>query len=104
MRLKKSKFKLGELVIHKVQGYKAVIIDIDPIFQASKHYNPLAIKYDFSCTNIWYRLLVDGCCQETYVKETLLKRTCYPSTINNPKVKDYLIKKDGKYQSNAQKH
>ncbi|HBI21615.1 MAG TPA: heat shock protein HspQ, partial [Legionella sp.] len=57
---KKAKFNVGELVTHLRQGYRAVIVDIDPLFQASGQYNPQACKRDFSKNNPWYRLLVDG--------------------------------------------
>ncbi|MDP3705748.1 MAG: heat shock protein HspQ [Legionellaceae bacterium] len=67
-----AKFNIGDVVVHQRQGYRAVIIDIDPLFQASGRYNPQANKRSFSNQNPWYRLLVDESSQETYVEEPLL--------------------------------
>ncbi|MDF1677888.1 MAG: heat shock protein HspQ [Legionellaceae bacterium] len=67
-----AKFNIGDVVLHKQQGYRAVIVDIDPLFQASGQYNPQAITRDFAHKNPWYRLLVDNSSQMTYVEESLL--------------------------------
>ena len=85
-----AKFNIGDLVVHKRQGYRAVVIDVDPLFQASGRYNPQAIKRDFCTRNPWYRLLVDDSSQMTYVEECLLAYDSSLQWINNPKVGHYL--------------
>jgi heat shock protein HspQ len=70
----KAKFNIGDVVLHMQQGYRAVIIDIDPFFQASGQYNPQAQQRDFAHQHPWYRLLVDKTSQMTYVEEPLLTR------------------------------
>ncbi|TIE04003.1 DNA-binding protein, partial [Legionella pneumophila] len=37
-----AKYNIGDLVIHKRIRYRAIVIDVDPIFQASGKYNPRA--------------------------------------------------------------
>ncbi|MDI9818049.1 MULTISPECIES: heat shock protein HspQ [unclassified Legionella] len=101
---KTAKFNIGERVIHTKQGYRAVIIDVDPFFQASGRYNPQAIKREFANRNPWYRLLVDESSQMTYVEECLLKRDCSSQNINNPQIKHYLHERQGKYQTNTKHH
>lgn len=100
----KAKFNVGECVIHIRQGYRAVIIDVDPLFQASGRYNPQAYKREFATRNPWYRLLVDGCSQITYVEECLLKSDPSLLTIENPNLKIYLHEKQGIYQLNKSFH
>jgi heat shock protein HspQ len=99
-----AKFNVGECVIHIGQGYRAVIIDVDPLFQASGRYNPQACKREFATRNPWYRLLVDGTSQMTYVEECLLKRDPSHLSIDNPCVKEYLSEQQGNYRSNTSRH
>ena len=99
-----AKFNVGDLVTHRRQGYRAVIVDIDPLFQASGQYNPQACKRSFSKNNPWYRLWVDGSSLITYVEEPLLAADPHQHTIDHPNLHDYLIKKHGSYCSNASRH
>lgn len=103
-KIKQAKFNVGDTVIHKNQRYRAVIIDIDPVFQASKVYNPLVNKYRFATENLWYRLLVNNSSQETYVKESLLKIDLSNKVINNPDIANHLKFKDGEYIKKGRHH
>ena len=103
-KVKSAKFNIGEVVIHKNQRYLAVIIDIDPIFQASKIYNPLVNKYKFATENLWYRLLVNNSSQETYVKESLLNKSLTNDVIKNPNINKHLTMKKGHYHTKNNHH
>lgn len=100
----KAKFNVGECVIHISQGYRGVVIDVDPLFQASGRYNPQAYKREFATRNPWYRLLVDGSSQITYVEECLLKSDPSFLAIDNPNLKMYLHEKQGIYHLNKSFH
>ena len=93
-----AKFNIGDLVIHKNIRYRAIIVDIDPLFQASGRYNPRADKMDFATRNPWYRLLVDDSSQMTYVEENLLVPDTSQVPINNPNIHQYLVGQEGKYR------
>lgn len=101
---KLAKFNIGDVVLHSRQGYRAVVIDIDPLFQASGHYNPQAAVRDFAIKNPWYRLLVDGSSQMTYVEECLLLPDGRGGLIDNPNIGLYLEQRDGQYCPNARRH
>jgi heat shock protein HspQ len=101
---KTAKFNIGEIVIHKRSRYRAIIVDIDPLFQASGQYNPQAIKREFATRNPWYRLLVDDSSQMTYVEENLLIADPNPNPVYNPQLGEYLKGHDGSYQSASMKH
>lgn len=103
-KIKRAKFNIGEVVIHKNQRYKAIVIDIDPIFQASKIYNPLVNKYKFATENLWYRLLVNNSTLETYVKESLLVKDFAKDIIKNPNINQHLKIKNGIYCSIKSRH
>ena len=99
-----AKFNIGDLVVHTLQGYRAVVVDVDPLFQASGRYNPQACKREFSHRNPWYRLLVDSSSQVTYVEEPLLKAAMNWETIDNPNVSQYLVEQHDRYCSNGRCH
>lgn len=94
----KALFNIGDIVTHKCQQYRAVIIDADPIFQASGHYNPKTSTKIHTVNENWYRLLIDDSSQETYVKESLLLLESSKMKINNPRVTHHLIYNNGGYK------
>lgn len=99
-----AKFNIGDLVIHKRILYRAIVIDVDPLFQASGNYNPQAYKHHFATRNPWYRLLVDDSSQMTYVEECMLIADPSQQPINNPNINNYLENKEGKYKNAHAKH
>ncbi len=68
-----AKFNIGDVVLHKQHGYRAVVVDVDPLFQASGRYNPQLLTRQFANNNPWYRLLVDETDHFAYVEEPFLK-------------------------------
>lgn len=101
---KMAKFNIGDLVVHKRQGYRAVVIDVDPLFQASGRYNPQACKREFTARNPWYRLLVDESSQMTYVEECWLVFDPNLQQINNPNIAHYLETQQGIYRPISRGH
>jgi heat shock protein HspQ len=99
-----AKFNIGDLVVHKRQGYRGVIIDVDPVFQFSGRYKHQAFTQDFSKQNPWYRLLIDESNLMTYVKESLLTPDFSQQRINNPKLHFYLLDHHGIYRTISQHH
>lgn len=104
MKNRVAKFNIGDIVMHKRQGYRAVVVDVDPLFQASGRYNPQVKKREFALRNPWYRLLVDDSSQMTYVEECLLSFGISQEGINNPKVENYLEQKQGIYHPISRAH
>ncbi len=101
---KRAKYNIGDWVRHTRQGYRGVIVDVDPLFQASGHYNPQASVREFAGRNPWYRLLVDGSSQVTYVEECLLLPDNGGGLIDNPNVSIYLDQHEGHYCLHAVRH
>ncbi|MGC1183308.1 heat shock protein HspQ [Legionella sp.] len=97
-------FNIGDLVIHKYSRYRAIVVDVDPLFQASGRYNPQAPKREFAARNPWYRLLVDDSSQMTYVEECKLIADASELPINNPHLAMYLKEHKGQYHNPKMKH
>jgi heat shock protein HspQ len=103
MMQKQAKFNIGDLVLHKRMRYRAIVVDADALFQASG-YNAQAIEYPFAIRNPWYRLLVDGSSQVTYVEENMLIPDPSQQPIHNPNLTQYLREHDGGYLSSSPRH
>ena len=101
---KTAKFNIGDLVVHTHQGYRAIVVDVDPLFQASGRYNPQSCKRDFTTRHPWYRLLVDKSSQVTYVEEPFLIADLNQQAIDNPNINEYLIELHGHYHSIVRHH
>ncbi len=101
---KSAKYNIGDLVVHSKQGYRAVIVDADPLFQASGRYNPQASSRAFATRHPWYRLLVDGSNQMTYVEEPLLRLDDGGEMIDNPQVNQYLTQRGKQYCPHIKRH
>jgi heat shock protein HspQ len=101
---KVAKFNIGDLVLHKRIRYRAIVVDVDPIFQASGKYNPQAPKHEFATRNPWYRLLVDDSSQMTYVEECMLIPDSNHDPIDNPNIRAYLKENEGNFQSTKKCH
>ncbi len=99
-----AKFNIGDLVIHRRIRYRAIVVDVDPLFQASGNYNPQAEKREFATRNPWYRLLVDDSSQMTYVEECMLIRDPSQQPIDNPNIYNYLQEQKDGYQTTSLKH
>lgn len=101
---KVAKFNIGDYVLHTRSRYRAVIIDVDPIFQASGNYNTQLPKREFATRNPWYRLLVDDSSQITYVEECFLTADTCSTPINNPNIYQHFNEREGYYYNSHSKH
>ena len=99
-----AQFNIGDFVIHKHSHYRAIVVDVDPLFQASGRYNPQAVKREFATRSPWYRLLVDDSSQMTYVEECMLIADKSQLPINNPHISAYLKEAKGQYSNMNSKH
>ncbi|WP_058478052.1 heat shock protein HspQ [Legionella steigerwaltii] len=99
-----ARFNIGDLVIHRHSRYRAIVVDVDPLFQASGRYNPQAHKREFATRNPWYRLLVDDSSQITYVEECMLIADTSQMPINNPNIGFYLKENGGHYSNASPSH
>ena len=100
----KSIFNIGQMVKHRTQGYSAIIIDIDLIFQPSGKLNPHIDPQKMEKKGPWYRLLVHQSKLITYVNEAELEKIFVNIPMTHPKLHDYLTLKSGEYCRKGKLH
>ncbi len=92
----RSKYRIGDVVCHKKQGYIGVIIDVDAGFL------PRGAQTAFATDSLrqevpWYRILVDNTGYTSYVKESLLLKEDESLMIEHPDIRQHLKRQDGRY-------
>ena len=88
-----AKFRVGQLVHHRLFGYRGVVVDVDPDFQGSDTwYESMAISRPPKGSP-WYYVLVHDADYNTYVAERNLEEDWSDEEINHPLVADIFVKK-----------
>lgn len=97
-KVRQPKFLLGQLVHHKLFGYRGVIIDCDLQFDMDDEWYEEMAKSRPSKDQPWYRVLVHEQDHETYVAEGNLEADSSGVPIDNPDVEAFFDEMvDGHY-------
>jgi heat shock protein HspQ len=76
----RARFSIGEVVEHRLFGYRGVIIDVDPDFRGTDDwYETMALSQP-PRDKPWYHVLPHGAEHQTYVAE----RNLEPDTSGQP--------------------
>lgn len=86
MQVIEARFSVGQLVNHKLFGYRGVVYDVDPDFQLSDEWYQQVARSRPPKDEPWYRILVDGSANETYVAEQNLQADEFGGPIRHPQV------------------
>ena len=70
----KAKFRIGQIVHHKLFNYTGVVFDIDPIFQGSEEWYGQVARSRPPKNKPWYHVLVHAAEHSTYVAEQNLNQ------------------------------
>jgi heat shock protein HspQ len=81
-----ARFGLGQLVHHKLFGYRGVIVGVDPSYQGTDEWYERMAKTRPPKDRPWYNLLVHGAAHQTYVSERNLELDGTTEPINHPHV------------------
>jgi len=92
---KSSKFAIGQLVKHKLFGYRGVVVDVDPEFALTDEWYDAVARSRPPRDQPWYRVLVDGESHETYVAERNLELDSELREIRHPDLPRYFTRLDG---------
>ena len=79
-----AKFFVGQLVHHKMFGYRGVVFDVDPTFQGTEEWYESVARSSPPKDRPWYHVLVDGAEHTTYVAERHLECDEYGQPITHP--------------------
>lgn len=91
-----AKFRIGQLVRHRLFNYRGVIVDVDAIFQGSNQcYDAIAITKPPK-DQPWYYLMIDGSLQTTYVSEKNLHMDMDRTPIKHPQLDQWFERFDGR--------
>jgi heat shock protein HspQ len=89
-----AKYMVGQIVHHRLFGYRGVIFDVDPSFQHTEEWYALMARSRPEKQQPWYHLLVDNTELITYVAEQNLEEDRDPTPIEHPDVRKYFNNTD----------
>jgi heat shock protein HspQ len=98
LETKEAKFGVGELVHHRLFGYRGVIVDVDARFMLSDEWYDQIAGSRPPKDQPWYRVLVHSLNNETYVAERNLAADINLGPIDHPLIKTFFDDfRDGRY-------
>lgn len=69
----RARFDVGEIVHHRLFGYRGVIFDVDPVFSGTEEWYDKVAKSRPPRDRPWYHVLPDGATHTTYVAQRNLE-------------------------------
>lgn len=85
----RAKWSIGQLVHHRLFDYRGVIYDVDACFMLSDAWYEQVARSRPPKDEPWYRVLVDGTTQETYVAQRNLDPDASSQPIDHPLLEHY---------------
>jgi len=97
--ISEAKWHIGQLVHHRLFDYRGVVYDVDPVFMLSDKWYEQVAHSRPPKDEPWYRVLVDGSAQETYVAQRNLEPDPVGKAIDHPLLEEYFTGfTQGRYQ------
>ena len=90
-----AKFKIGQIIHHRLFNYTGVVFDIDPIFQGSEEWYEQVAQSRPPKNKPWYHVLVHAAEHSTYVAEQNLELEENPKAIQHPLINTLFTTFDG---------
>ena len=84
-----AKFAPGQLIQHRLFGYRGVITDLDPSFSASEEWYEQVAQSRPPKDQPWYHVLVHDSDQTTYVAERNLAPDESAEPVRHPLLDDF---------------
>ncbi len=81
-----ASFGIGQLVAHRMFGYRGVVFDVDPIFAGTDEWYERVARSRPPKDRPWYHVLVDGSDTITYVAERNLAEDATGQPVSHPMV------------------
>lgn len=81
-----ARFCIGDKVFHQMHSYRGVILDVDPQYQNGDEWYEKTAKSRPAKNQPWYRVLVHGSDQMTYVAEQSIQLDFSGEDIEHPVV------------------
>jgi len=101
IKMTTAKHSIGDLIQHKLFGYRGVIVDIDPCFQLTDEWYDMVARSRPPKNEPWYHVLVHQSTNSTYVAEQNLESDSRAEPIVHPMLNLFFSElRDGRYQNN----
>ena len=100
-----SLFTIGQIMHHRLFGYRGVIYDVDPEFSGTQQWYEEMARSRPPRDRPWYHVLVDGAEHTTYVAERNLEPDAVQEPVRHPLLEHFFVRlEDGVYvtRSNLQ--
>ena len=88
-------FLIGQIVRHNRFGYRGVVVDVDLSFGLSEQWYEEVARSRPPKDKPWYRVLVHGSDQETYVAERHLGADVGEEPILHPRIDEFFDERVG---------
>lgn len=93
-----AQFAIGDIIHHQRFGYRGVIVDVDPVCQASDEWYEAMARSRPPRDAPWYHVLVHDAAHTTYVAERNLERDTADAPIRHPLLREFFDgRRDGRY-------
>jgi len=93
-------FNIGQLVEHKLFGYRGVIFDVDAVFMLSDEWYEIMTRSRPPRNHPWYHVMVDHALGTTYVAQRNLQAAHEHEQVDHPLLGHYFKHfTDGHYVS-----
>ena len=79
-----ASFSIGQTIHHRLFDYRGVVVDVDPFFTGSEDWYQTVAQSRPPKDQPWYRVLVDGGEQMTYVAQRNLEDDASGQPIQHP--------------------
>lgn len=90
-----ARFSVGQLIRHRLFGYRGVIYDVDPCFLGSEEWYEQVARSRPPKDAPWYKVLVHDAHHTTYVAQRNLEADDSPVPIRHPELTRFFGPFDG---------
>jgi heat shock protein HspQ len=87
--LAQAKFAIGQIIRHRLFGYRGVIFDVDAVFSGTEEWYETTARSRPPKDRPWYHVLVHDAVHTTYVAERNLELEDSPGPVSHPLLEDY---------------
>ena len=96
--ISRARFGVGDLVHHRLFGYRGVVVDVDPHFQLTEEWYETVARSRPPKDRPWYQVLVHDALHTTYVAERNLDADDSAMPIDHPLVDQLFTRfENGRY-------
>jgi len=100
-KITRAKFAVGDLIHHRLFGYRGVVVDVDPRFQSTEEWYEMVAKSRPPKDHPWYHVLVHEALHSTYVAERNLEPDESLMPVEHPMLAQFFSRfEEGRYFPN----